>query len=38
MDALAETERRLPGLSFIGSYRGGVAVGDVVRSALSLAD
>jgi oxygen-dependent protoporphyrinogen oxidase len=38
MDTLADTERRSPGLSFIGSYRGGISVGDVVRSALSLAD
>jgi oxygen-dependent protoporphyrinogen oxidase len=36
MDTLAETERRSPGLSFIGSYRGGVSVGDVVRSALAF--
>jgi len=36
MDLLAETERRLPGLSFIGSYRGGISVGDVVRSALAV--
>ncbi|HEY3122793.1 MAG TPA: FAD-dependent oxidoreductase, partial [Thermoanaerobaculia bacterium] len=32
--SIAEAERRLPGLSFLGSYRGGVSVGDVVRSAL----
>lgn len=32
--ALAEAESRWPGLSFLGNYRGGVSVGDVVRSAL----
>jgi oxygen-dependent protoporphyrinogen oxidase len=32
--SIAEAERRFPGLSFLGSYRGGVSVGDVVRSAL----
>jgi protoporphyrinogen/coproporphyrinogen III oxidase len=36
IEKLAETERRNPGLTFLGSYRGGVAVGDVVRSAVSL--
>lgn len=36
IETLAETERRHPGLFFLGSYRGGVAVGDVVRSALAL--
>jgi oxygen-dependent protoporphyrinogen oxidase len=36
MDALAQAERDSPGVSFIGSYRGGVAVGDVVRSALAV--
>jgi oxygen-dependent protoporphyrinogen oxidase len=30
---LEETESRFPGLSFIGNYRGGVSVGDVVRNA-----
>lgn len=38
IEKLAETERRHPGLTFLGSYRGGVAVGDVVRSALALPD
>jgi oxygen-dependent protoporphyrinogen oxidase len=38
IETLAETERRNPGLSFLGSYRGGVAVGDVVRAALELPD
>jgi oxygen-dependent protoporphyrinogen oxidase len=36
LDALARAEARLPGLSFLGSYRGGVSVGDVVQSALAL--
>jgi hypothetical protein len=36
MDTLTDTERRSPGLSFIGSYRGGISVGDVVRSALAV--
>lgn len=38
IDVLAETERRHRGLFFLGNYRGGVAVGDVVRSALHLPD
>jgi oxygen-dependent protoporphyrinogen oxidase len=36
LEALSRAEARLPGLSFLGSYRGGIAVGDVVRSALAL--
>ena len=36
MEKLAEAERQNPGLTFLGSYRGGVAVGDVVRSAAEL--
>jgi oxygen-dependent protoporphyrinogen oxidase len=32
---LEETETRFPGLSFIGNYRGGVSVGDVVKGALT---
>jgi protoporphyrinogen/coproporphyrinogen III oxidase len=32
--ALAETEARYEGLRFLGSYRGGVSVGDVVRTGL----
>ena len=36
MDSLASAEARLPGLSFLGSYRGGVSVGDVVRTALAI--
>jgi protoporphyrinogen/coproporphyrinogen III oxidase len=31
---LEETESRFPGLTFIGNYRGGVSVGDVVKGAL----
>ncbi|MEO8431630.1 MAG: protoporphyrinogen oxidase [Acidobacteriota bacterium] len=37
MDDLARAEARWPGLSFLGSYRGGVSVGDVVRGALAEA-
>ncbi len=36
LEALSRAEERLPGLSFLGSYRGGIAVGDVVRSALTI--
>jgi oxygen-dependent protoporphyrinogen oxidase len=36
MEALVEAERLHPGLGFLGNYRGGVSVGDVVRSALAL--
>ena len=36
IDALARAEAQLPGLTFLGSYRGGVSVGDVVRSALAI--
>jgi hypothetical protein len=34
MDALSRAETALSGLSFLGSYRGGISVGDVIRSAL----
>jgi oxygen-dependent protoporphyrinogen oxidase len=34
MEALLRAEGRLPGLTFLGNYRGGVSVGDVVRSAI----
>jgi oxygen-dependent protoporphyrinogen oxidase len=34
MAALAEAEAKIPGLVFLGNYRGGVSVGDVVRNAL----
>ncbi len=33
MKVLSDTEARWPGLTFLGNYRGGVSVGDVVRSA-----
>jgi oxygen-dependent protoporphyrinogen oxidase len=36
MKALAEAEQGWPGLVFIGNYRGGISVGDVVRNALQL--
>jgi len=35
MKVLSETEERLPGLRFLGNYRGGISVGDVVRSAVA---
>jgi oxygen-dependent protoporphyrinogen oxidase len=35
LDSLARAEARLPGLTFLGSYRGGVSVGDVLRTALA---
>lgn len=34
--ALEETEGGWPGLTFLGNYRGGVSVGDVVASAMRL--
>lgn len=34
MNALEEAEARWPGLTFLGNYRGGVAVGDVVKQAI----
>jgi len=33
LEALAAAERALPGLEFIGNYRGGISVGDVVDNA-----
>jgi len=33
---LARAERALPGLTLLGNYRGGVSVGDVVRSARTV--
>jgi oxygen-dependent protoporphyrinogen oxidase len=33
--ALEEAEIRHPGLTFLGNYRGGISVGDVVKNALS---
>jgi protoporphyrinogen/coproporphyrinogen III oxidase len=38
IETIERAERANPGLFFLGSYRGGVSVGDVVRSALSLPD
>ena len=35
MQALAEAERRFPGLRLAGNYRGGVSVVDVLRSGLA---
>jgi len=37
MEALSRTEARWPGLRFLGSYRGGVSVGDVVQSGRATA-
>jgi oxygen-dependent protoporphyrinogen oxidase len=37
MESLSRTEARWPGLRFLGSYRGGVSVGDVVRNGLAAA-
>jgi len=36
IEALSRAEDSLPGLSFAGSYRGGISVGDVLRSALAV--
>jgi oxygen-dependent protoporphyrinogen oxidase len=36
MAALEKAEAELPGLRFLGSYRGGISVGDVLRNALTL--
>jgi oxygen-dependent protoporphyrinogen oxidase len=33
IDALSRAEARWPGLTFLGNYRGGVSVGDVVKQA-----
>ena len=35
MAMLTEAERRWPGLRFVGNYRGGIAIGDVVREGLA---
>jgi oxygen-dependent protoporphyrinogen oxidase len=35
MATLERTEAEFPGLRFLGSYRGGVSVGDVLRNALT---
>ena len=37
METLSRTEARWAGLRFLGSYRGGVSVGDVVRTGLAAA-
>ncbi len=37
MHALAEAEAALPGLHFLGNYRGGISVGDVVENAIIAA-
>lgn len=34
---LERAERRWPGLRFLGNYRGGVSVADVIRSAMNVA-
>ena len=36
IEALARAEARWPGLRFLGNYRSGVSVGDVVRAALAV--
>jgi oxygen-dependent protoporphyrinogen oxidase len=36
IEALEDAERGNPGLSLLGSYRGGISVGDVVCSALAV--
>ncbi len=33
IEALSRAEARWPGLTFLGNYRGGIAVGDVVKNA-----
>ena len=38
IETISRAEERHPGLFFLGSYRGGVSVGDVVRCALALPD
>ncbi|MGH9367402.1 MAG: protoporphyrinogen oxidase [Thermoanaerobaculia bacterium] len=37
MKAIEDVEARWPGLTFLGNYRGGISVGDVVRNALAAA-
>ncbi len=37
IEAIERSEARLPGLHLLGNYRGGVSVGDCVRSAFELA-
>ncbi len=38
LQPLGDAERALPGLFFCASYRGGVAVGDCIKSAHAMAD
>ena len=38
MKALEQAEARSKGLTFIGNYRGGISVGDVVRNAAAVAE
>ncbi|MBS1911961.1 MAG: protoporphyrinogen oxidase [Bacteroidetes bacterium] len=38
LDAIAATEERMPGLHLLGSYRGGVSVGDRVKAGWQLAE
>jgi oxygen-dependent protoporphyrinogen oxidase len=37
IETLQRTEREWPGLTFLGNYRGGVSVGDVVANATKIA-
>ncbi len=36
IEALARAEAEFPGLRFVGNYRGGISVGDVVASAQAV--
>jgi protoporphyrinogen oxidase len=36
IEVLGRAEACWPGLRFLGNYRGGISVGDVVRSALAV--
>lgn len=38
IDVLSRAESRWPGLTFLGNYRGGVSVGDIVKQAAGLKD
>jgi hypothetical protein len=38
MDGLEGVETRRPGFFFCASYRGGVSVGDCIKSAHAMAD
>ncbi len=37
LEAVGEAERRFPGLTVLGNYRGGISVGDVVENAAIIA-